>query len=277
MTNLLIEASELAAWLDELIIFDCRFSLDDPAAGLREYRRDHIPEALHLHMEKDLAGGKTGRNGRHPLPELSKFESALSAAGMDNDSSVVLYDDNRFAGAARAWWLLGYFGHSDVRILNGGFRAWIDSGFATESGNPVPRRPGSVSLAPGDASMVAEHEAVRNACESLSSTLVDSRESERFGGSSEPIDPVAGRIPGALNLPWHSATDELGFAIAPEKQRDRWLACSDDEDPIVYCGSGITASVNLLTRKLAGLPGGRLYPGSWSEWCAHANNPVERD
>lgn len=274
MTEIMIEAAELAAWLDEMTVFDCRFSLNDPAAGLQAYRRRHIPEALHLHMEKDLAGRKTGNNGRHPLPERADFEATLRSAGMDTDSCVVLYDDNRLAGAARAWWLLKYFGHHDVRIVSGGFQAWADAGFATESGNPVPRTPGTVSLSAGDSALVVARDAVASRG---SAAIVDSREPERFAGRAEPIDPVAGRIPDAVNLPWQGVTDESGRTLAPDVQRQRWQSCTDDENPIVYCGSGVTACVNLLARELAGLPGGRLYAGSWSEWCAHDESAIERD
>jgi thiosulfate/3-mercaptopyruvate sulfurtransferase len=276
MDELIITAAQLRATTAATVIFDCRFSLMDHSMGQREFHSGHIPGAFHLDMEKDLAGEKTGTNGRHPLPLRLDLQKVLRAAGVDETTNVVIYDANRFAGAARAWWLMRFFGLTRVQLLDGGFAAWRDAGFDVESGSARPRAPGNITLAAGSRTMVARRNEILSDVRQGSGSLVDAREPARYAGLEEPIDPVAGRIPGARNLPWIDITDQAGRVAKADALRTLWEKTDTGEDPIVYCGSGVTASVVLLARTLAGLPGGRLYPGSWSEWCAHEQSPVER-
>ncbi|MFK8014991.1 MAG: sulfurtransferase [Gammaproteobacteria bacterium] len=268
MANALISITELAGQLSESVVFDCRFSLADFAAGRQQYEAGHIPGAFHLDMETDLAGDNTTELGRHPLPRRADFESRLRACGVNSTSRIVLYDANRFAGAARAWWLLRYWGCDDVRLLNGGFGSWSAAGHGVETGSAVPTTTGNVTLSTGTPGALMDSATVRATVRSQSRVIVDSRETERFLGHSEPIDPVAGCIAGALNAPWQAVTNVDGMALDATQQRARWQAVGAGDSPIVYCGSGVTACVNLLSRELAGLSAGTLYNGGWSEWCA---------
>lgn len=281
MTNSLISNSELATKLSTnapaTVVFDCRFSLMDFEAGRQLFESGHIPGAFHLDMEADLAGEKTGTNGRHPLPTKEQFESTLRKAGVNNDTEIILYDDNKFAGAARAWWLLRYFGHEDVQILDSGLAGWIAADRPTATGAASPCTPGRIVLNAGKSGMLIETAAMKTIVTEQSRTIIDSREPERFAGLQEPIDPTAGRIPGAKNAPWQTVTDNDGHAFEHAEQVQRWHTIGAGEVPIVYCGSGVTACVNLLSRELAGLPMGAMYPGGWSEWCALSDVAWEND
>lgn len=272
--TLLLEPSELASRLGDVALFDCRFSLSDFDAGRRDWLAAHIPSAFHLHMETDLAGDKNGLNGRHPLPSRQALQQSLRACGVNHGQTIVLYDDNRLAGAARAWWLLRYYGIDKIAIVNGGFAAWRAQDLPLESGDRTRPGGGDVRLGDGDRRMLATLEQVRAASGSGAPLLLDSREPPRFRGDEEPIDPVAGRIPKARNLPWQGATASDGSALPAQAQAERWQAFATEPEPILYCGSGVTASVNALSRVLAGLGPARLYAGSFSEWCADRSNPV---
>lgn len=272
----LIDAAALRALDEPVAVFDCRFSLADAEHGRRAYLAGHLPGARHLDMEKDLSGPRTAGRGRHPLPARGALEGTLRRAGVCAGMPVVVYDAQRLAGAARAWWLLRHFGLRDVRVLDGGFEAWRAAGAPTVSG-PEPDVPaGDVRLSDVGIDVV-DAAAVLALLDGPPGTLVDAREPARFAGREEPIDPVAGRIPGARNLPWTAITDERGRVRPIKALRQLWSAATPSDDPVAYCGSGVTASVLLLSRAIAGLPGGRLYAGSWSEWCADPARPVERD
>ena len=277
MPDTLIQADELAATGDRNAIFDCRFSLADAHAGRAAFDEAHIPGAHYLDMENDLAGEKTGVNGRHPLPKRGDFEALLQRCGLDSGRTVVVYDEGSLAGAARAWWLLRFFGVDDCRVLDGGFTAWRQAGLPTESGAALRAASGNIRLDDGDTSMIAGSDDVAAMATTGDGILVDSREPARFAGREEPIDPVAGRIPGAVNVPWTTVTDDKLLVRPAAEQAARWQHLPVDSDPVVYCGSGITASVNLLSLHLAGRDGARLYPGSFSEWCADSRRTVERD
>jgi thiosulfate/3-mercaptopyruvate sulfurtransferase len=275
LPRLLMEALELHSLLqcgDPVVIADCRFSLADPAAGEIRYAESHIPSAAYVHLDRDLAAPRAQTGGRHPLPGAAAFQSAMQRIGLDQNSLLVAYDDSRGSFAARLWWLARYFGHTQVCLLNGGIAAWSKAGLALDRQVPVMRQGNFVARE--NTAMVVNHDAVRLASDNGSFTLIDAREARRFQGIEEPIDPVAGHIPGAINRPWADAVDGGGRFLAREKQAARWHGVGDGAEVMMYCGSGVTACVNLLSMELAGLPGGRLYAGSWSDWISYANAPV---
>jgi thiosulfate/3-mercaptopyruvate sulfurtransferase len=265
----LITVEELAGCLDQVVILDCRFSLADSGAGARAYTEGHIPGAYYAHLERDLSGPVGEHGGRHPLPDSAHFADWLARHGVGRDTAVVAYDDNDFAFAARLWWMMKALHYRDVRILDGGLSAWLAGGRGLDTDTPRA----SVVKAPvvGDYGGKLDMQGVRKA-QAEGALLVDSREAPRYQGLQEPIDPVAGHIPGALNLPWQGATDEKGFALELQAQAERLSVLDPDRDLVVYCGSGVTACVNLLALHLAGREAARLYPGSWSDWCSYEEN-----
>jgi thiosulfate/3-mercaptopyruvate sulfurtransferase len=268
----LISAEELATHLDERSwrIFDCRHDLMRPEAGEQAYRTAHIPNAQFLHVDRDLSGPLTGRNGRHPLPDPSVFAAILARAGVSNESQVVAYDDAGGAYAARLWWLLRWLGHTKVAVLDGGIAAWAAAGLPlTDRDPPVAPAAFAWQLA---APTIDASEALR---EDL--LLIDARAPARHRGEQEPIDPVAGHIPGSVNRPFpDNLTEDAMFKPAAQLRAEfeRLLQGRPAQSAVAYCGSGVTACHNLLALEIAGLPGARLYPGSWSEWCADPQRPV---
>ncbi|MBP8925360.1 MAG: sulfurtransferase [Pseudomonadales bacterium] len=271
----LIEARELARLLAEAappVVADCRFALSDPDAGERAWREAHIPGSHYLHLERDLSAPRAATGGRHPLPGAAEFAVVMRRIGLDSDRLLVVLDESRSAFAARLWWLARYFGHPRVRVLDGGLRAWREQGLELGVAPPLARV-GNFTAHPEPRRQV-DFDFVATA--PPGTILVDAREPRRFAGLEEPIDPVAGHIPGACNRPWFEATREDGGFLDAESQTARWRDLPRDAEPVVYCGSGVTACVNLLSLELAGISGGRLYPGSWSDWCSRPGAPVER-
>ena len=252
-----------------LVILDCRFALEDPDYGQRSYAEGHIAGASFADLERDLSGPVTkGVTGRHPLPEPEALIERLKAWGLDNDSDVVLYDDGPGAYAARAWWLLAWLGKRDgVSILDGGLKAWHAAGLPLSLDPPQNSR-GTFSGAP-DASLLINAQALQQRLGESAMTLLDARALPRFKGEVEPIDPVAGHIPGAQCAAF---TDNLGAdgRFLPAAQlKQRFAEKLGERSPtelVAYCGSGVTACHNLFALCLAGYPLGRLYAGSWSEW-----------
>ncbi|KAM3096845.1 sulfurtransferase [Phormidesmis sp. 146-12] len=247
--------------LEEVTIVDCRFSLMEPDLGRQQYEQGHIPGAYYLDLNRDLSSPVGRHGGRHPLPDVVALGAKLSEMGVTNLTQVVAYDDSRFAFSARLWWLLRYLGHDRVSVLNGGFRAWQAAGNLTTTRQP-DRRSGSFIPQP-QSDWVVDIAAVQAKKDSVA--LVDSREVERYRGEREPIDPIAGHIPGAVNYPWQDVTNADGFLI---EQPDRWADVRSASEILVYCGSGVTACVNLLSLELAGIDA-KLYAGSWSDWCSY--------
>ena len=279
MTFPLVSAAWLAEHLQDpdLAIADCRFNLMQPTAGRQQYDTAHIPGAYYLDLNQDLSSPVQAHGGRHPLPDLSIFTATLQAMGIhseprDRPTLVVAYDDSRMAFAARLWWLLRYLGHDHVAILDGGWSAWTAAGYPTQSERPTARA--GQFLARPRTEWIVDVAQVKARKDLPTVALVDSRESDRYRGEREPIDPVAGHIPGAWNYPWQEVTTEQGVARSPEAQRERWATLPTTDEIIVYCGSGVTACVNLLALELAGISTGKLYPGSWSDWCSYADHPV---
>lgn len=265
----LISAGELAELINNpgMVIVDCRFSLADPQAGARQYLAGHIPGAHYLGLEPDLAAPVARHGGRHPLPQLPAFQSLMRQIGVSDNGPVIVYDASGGAFAARLWWLLRYFGHSNVRVLDGGFQAWQGAGFAVSDVQPVSA-PGNFS-AQAEPNQIVAYGQVKSLSAAGGVLLIDSREEKRYLGLEEPIDPVAGHIPGAINKPWQQALGAEGLFLAQSEQQARWELIENPANAIVYCGSGVTACVNLLSMALAGIEGAKLYPGSWSDWCSY--------
>lgn len=258
----LISAHELAN-LQGAVVLDARFRLQDPPAAGRLFREGHIPGAQRVDLDRDLSGEKTGRNGRHPLPERKALVSLFSRLGIGRDTWVVAYDDADHAGATRAWFLLRWMGHEKVRVLNGGLKAWAEAGFPLEKGEARPGKAASFS---------EERPLVETRFWEEALNLVDARAAERYRGEVEPLDPKAGHIPGAKNLPYASLLVDGRFPSA-SALREKLLGLGPR--PTFYCGSGVTATVLLFAAAEAGLEAS-LYPGSWSEYCALPGARVER-
>ena len=259
-------------------ILDCRFDLAAPGAGRQAYLREHIRGARYADLNRDLSGPVTSSSGRHPLPAPDLIAARLGELGVGDASQVIAYDEANGAFAARAWWLLRWLGHAKVAVLDGGFRAWIAAGGALDSGEP---QGGAVQrFTPR-----IDHQAVLSTVELIEALkdqrrlLVDARAEERFTGAVEPLDPVAGHVPGAINHPFAANLSADGRFLPPDELERRWLARLAGAEPakvIAMCGSGVTACHNLLALELAGLNGAKLYAGSWSEWIRDPKRPVTR-
>jgi thiosulfate/3-mercaptopyruvate sulfurtransferase len=259
----------------EVAILDCRFELNRPAAGRTAFLAAHIPGARFADLNADLAGPVTASSGRHPLPPPVVFAARLASLNVGNESQVVAYDDSNGSLAARAWWMLRWLGHLDVAVLEGGFQAWTAAGGALESGEA---RPGTRQFtARLDAEAVLSSNQVAAALRDPQRMLVDARASERYAGTVEPLDAVAGHVPGAINYPFTQNLAADGRFLPGSELRRRWqqrLAGRSAEKLIAMCGSGVTACHNLLSLEVAGLTGGKLYAGSWSEWIRDPERPV---
>ncbi|EXX85324.1 3-mercaptopyruvate sulfurtransferase [Paenibacillus darwinianus] len=268
----------LAARLGEagFAVVDCRFALNDPAAGRQAYLAVHIPGAYYADLEQDLSGPKRpgGAGGRHPLPDAGKLAVALSRMGIGNETTVVAYDDQGGAMASRLCWLLRYTGHTgEAYILDGGFGEW--SAEARPVTAEVPAQAEGVSYEVRIRPELAVDQAdVRVLIGKPGAVLIDSREAFRYSGESEPIDPVAGHIPGAINRFWKYGLDESGHWKSAEAQLERFADLPKDAEIIVYCGSGVTACPNVFALEAAGFRNVKLYAGSWSDWVSNMENPV---
>ncbi|PSN12719.1 sulfurtransferase [filamentous cyanobacterium CCT1] len=265
----LVTADWLAQHLNDpgVVVVDCRFALADPQQGQQQYAAGHIPGAYYLDLNQDLSSPVQAHGGRHPLPDPKTFGQKLSAIGVRSTppTLVVAYDDSRFAFAARLWWLLRYLGHDQVAVLDGGWSGWVQGDYPTTTEGSTPRS-GHFTPAPR-LEWIVDVEAV---CQRGQETvLIDSRSPERYRGEVEPIDPVAGSIPGAVNYFWQDVSDQKGQMKAPPELAQHWASLDGANEVIVYCGSGVTACVNLLAQTLAGQPMARLYPGGWSDWCSY--------
>lgn len=268
----------------EWLVFDVRHDLADHAAGRRAYEQGHIPGALFLDHETQLSGTKTGRNGRHPLPELADFAALMRAQGLTRRTQVLVYDGGNGMFASHLWWMLRWLGHETVAVLDGGWQAWKEAGGAIEAGVNVPAMTEAQALQgmhlPAEPSMpTVDAEQVLANIQSPAFTVLDARAANRYSGETEPMDPVAGHIPGALNRPaTHNVAADGRFKSPAELRRDfDALLAGEQASGIVHqCGSGITACHNLFAMELAGLTGSALYPGSWSEWSSDPSRPVAR-
>ncbi len=275
----IVSPDELSAHLDDpaWIVCDCRHDLADTGSGRRAYAQSHIPGARFVHLDEDLSGPMTGKNGRHPLPDPEVFCKRLAALGATEDTQVVAYDASGGCYASRLWWMLRWIGHARAAVLDGGWDGWVKAGRPVNA-NPPAIKPGYLSarLQPRlavDAAYVASRLDRPEVC------VFDARSAERFRGENETLDPVGGHIPGAVNRFYKRNLDTGGRFKSAAELREEYTDLLDahaPKDVVHQCGSGVTACHNLLAMEIAGLSGSRLYPGSWSEWCADPARPVAK-
>jgi thiosulfate/3-mercaptopyruvate sulfurtransferase len=279
MFTTLISTDDLAARLSDasIVVLDVRHDLAQPDAwGEAQYRAGHVPGARFVHLDRDLSAPKTGRNGRHPLPAPAAAAATFGRLGIDAATQVVAYDQQQGMYAARVWWMLRWLGHDAVAVLDGGFEKWRREGRPVTTDVPAARPATFVPLRIGPVATAAE---VLASLADRSLVIVDARAPERFRGEVEPLDPVPGRIPGSLNRPGsQNLAPNVTFKPAPvlRAEFERLLAGHPLDRVVHSCGSGVTACHNALAMEIAGLPAGRLYAGSWSEWCADPTRPVAR-
>lgn len=274
MRDILISATELAKLLStdpRVRVLDVRWRLDRPD-GRPDHLAGHIPGAVYVDLDHELAEhGAPATEGRHPLPSSARLQAAARRWGLSDGDTVVVYDDLGSLSAARAWWLLADAGVADVRILDGALQAWVDAGLPLDEGDVVPE-PGAITLTPGRLRRIDIDGAERLAQDGV---LIDVRAGERYLGEVEPIDPVAGHVPGAVNRPTDENLDADGRFLPPAELRRAFeaLGVRPGEPVGVYCGSGVTASHAFVALTLAGFDPA-LYPGSWSQWSNHPDRPV---
>jgi len=275
----LVDCATLEQHLDDAswVVVDVRHDLMNPGKGRAAYAEGHIPGACFLHLDDDLSAPKTGRNGRHPLPAPADFAAKLNHCGVTPTSQVVAYDDTGGSYAVRLWWMLRWLGHERVAVLDGGWKAWVAENRPVSREVPPGRTGAFVPRALLGATVDAAF--VDRFREDAALKLIDARAADRFAGNNETIDPVAGHVPGAVNRFWQTNLAPDGRFKAADVLRREFetlLAGTDPAATVHMCGSGVTACHNAFAMALAGLPSGRLYPGSWSEWCADPTRAVAR-
>lgn len=276
----LVSVADLAANLDnpEWIVCDCRHDLVDTESGRRAYAESHIPGARFVHLDEDLSGPKTGKNGRHPLPDPETFRKRLGALGIDNSKQIVAYDASGGCYASRLWWMLRWLGHDRVAVLDGGWNAWLSAPHSIT--NQIPAIEAARFTARARTDLARDANSVAASLGKREPLLLDARAPNRYRGENETLDPVAGHIPGAFNRFFQLNVEEPNGRFKPatllRREFDELLGNNAPGNVVHYCGSGVTACHNLLAMEIAGLPGSRLYPGSWSEWVADPGRPVER-
>lgn len=276
----LVSVSELADQLRNpaskpWAIVDCRFDLAAPEAGHAAFLLGHLPGAAYAHLDRDLSSPITAQSGRHPLPDPNLLARKLGAWGIGNDTQVIAYDADNGAYAARLWWLIRWLGGRKVAVLDGGLRAWLAAGLPLATDPPSPHA--TVFVPQVDAGLVMNTPQIVAGLARSDWRLLDARSPERYAGKVEPLDQVAGHVPGARNLPFLGNLASDGRFLPPDALRRRLQAALDGVRPdraVVMCGSGVTACHHLLACEIAGLPGARLYPGSWSEWIRDPQRPV---
>ncbi len=274
MSNLISpQALHARLGVENLRVVDTRFALQAPEAGREAYEHAHLPGAVYFDLDKDLSSPPAEHGGRHPLPDMAAFASKLAAAGISNSSFVVVYDDQANLFAGRLWWLLRYAGHESVAVLDGGLSAWTEAGYETTADVPAYEKGVfTLDLRPD---MLADMNHVRRNLDNPNVLLVDARGADRYRGENETMDPKAGHIPGALSLPYTDNLDGKRYKPAEDlKSRFEDLGLDEAEEVVVYCGSGVSASVDLIALEEAGVKNAKLYVGSWSDWSSYPHNPV---
>ena len=272
-----VSADQLAQHLGDpdWIVFDCRFTLSNADAGALAYRQGHIPGARYVHLDNDMSSPVTPTSGRHPLPDVKLFSEKLSGWGVDSSKQVVVYDDSFGSMAVKMWWLLRWLGHDNVALLDGGLPKWIKQKLPISTELPVIIHAKFIPQLQDD--MVADAAEVNKARRERCSAVIDARPEQRFAGEREPLDKVAGHIPGSINWVFEENLDFDGTYLPADELREAYLKLLHGVNPgnvIHTCGSGVTACHNMLAMEIAGLPGGRLYAGSWSEWITDPSRPV---
>jgi thiosulfate/3-mercaptopyruvate sulfurtransferase len=267
------ELGKLQTSGDDIVIVDCRFDLGDVTAGIKDYQAGHIEGAFYAHLDNTLSGQLiTGKTGRHPLPLKTNFVDWLNSIGVNENTQIIAYDAANGAIAARLWWLCQWVGHTSCAVLNGGFKAWSLKHNASQA-HPINHRRGSIVVGFEQVSALSSEAVLAN----HSILLIDARENARYLGDVEPIDPVSGHIPGALNLPFTNNLDENDFFISKSNLRKRFEPLHlqhPNKTKVMYCGSGVTAAHNIVAMSYAGLAPAKLYADSWSGWITDKNRPI---
>ncbi len=274
----LVSTDDLARHLDDphWIVIDCRFTLTDPEGGRLLYQKGHIPGARYAHLDNDLAAPMGASTGRHPLPDLDALAEKLCQWGIGVNKQVVVYDDSFGSMAVRLWWLLRWLGHPGVALLDGGYPKWIREKHPVTQDIPEQICRAACARLP-EASLYASADQVMQAMETGDKLILDARPERRFSGEYEPLDPIAGHVPGAVNWNFEENLDIDGTFMPPEALRENYQALLKGRAPsdvIHMCGSGVTACHNILAMEVAGLSGSRLYVGSWSEWITDPSRPI---
>ena len=258
---------------EPVVLADCRFQLGQPKSGKADYTAGHLPGAVYFDLEEELSGPGGEHGGRHPMPDLGVLVLKLGERGIDRETTVIAYDDQGGAMAARFWWLLRFLGHEKVYLLDGGYSGWVQAGLPVSTEPAAPAEP-KVFGPRVQNRMLVVMEDVREKLEWPGTMLIDSREPKRYRGEEEPIDKKAGHIPGAENRFWKDNLGPDGLWLSPEELKARFDSVYPDQEIIVYCGSGVTACPNLLALAEAGREDAKLYLGSWSDWISHGDNPI---
>jgi thiosulfate/3-mercaptopyruvate sulfurtransferase len=269
-------ADDLAARIDHCLVVDCRHDLADPGAGRIGYAEGHVPGAVFVSMDEQLSIARNGRNGRHPMPSREQVRALLETLGLTDSMQLVVYDTAGGAMAARLWWMARWIGHEAVALLDGGLAAWQRAGYPLSTDPPAPRATGTLNMRPALATLVDATQTAQAAADPMR-RVIDARPPERYRGEIERVDPVAGHIPGAVNRPWAHNLREDGRLKPAEVLRSEFLGVLGDRPAsatVNSCGSGVSACLNLLAMAHAGLQGGALYGGSWSEWVSDPSRPV---
>ncbi len=284
MTSNLISAAELhqkllqEASAGQLCIFDTRFSLKEVHKGYADYLEGHIASAQFLDLDKDLSSPAqaNGKGGRHPLANLETFEAKLRQLGLNSSSEVIVYDQSNAVFAGRLWWMLKYLGHDNVRVLNGGLDAWLAAGY--ELSQDITQKPVGDFKARIQNHMTIGIDELKEKYQDDKVVLIDARAAQRYRGEVEPLDKLAGHIPGAKNIPFQNNLKDNHYKSVPELQADYKPFVEAKDEIIVYCGSGVSANHNIIALAEAGIHENvRLYIGSWSEWSSQDNAPIETD
>lgn len=275
MFHSILSTEQLQAWLAtaaDTVVFDTRSKLDDPLYGEQEYARGHIPGSFYLHLDRDLSSAITPQSGRHPLPDIERFAATMRSYGVSRQTQVVVYDDAGGMFAARLWWLLKWLSHDKVAVLDGGWPAWVKAGGAVSNeASPLPAA-GTFAASPRS-DLVVSADQVAEGLADQSIVLCDARAQERYRGDVEPIDPVAGHIPGAINVPFMENLDANKHFKDPATLSGMHAEYAHG-NVVHMCGSGVTACHNILAFAVAGLPMPKLYAGSWSEWIRDPQRAV---
>lgn len=257
-------------------IVDCRFNLKDPDEGLALYQMEHIPNAVYAHLDHDLSSPVTEKSGRHPLPDVKQFKQTLGNWGINKDTQVIVYDDAAGSYAARLWWMLRWLGHDSVAVLDGSFSSWKQQGLPLTI--DIPQISSTTYIGEPNMDMLVDSDTVQQGLAESRTLLIDVRDPKRYQGLEEPIDKVAGHIPGALNVPWKNNIAANGLYLPKAQLYDHYIKVLRDTpiDNIVFmCGSGVTACHSLLALEYIGISGAKLYPGSWSAWISEPDHPVD--